>query len=126
MSIDQSVLVTNANKLDKYKHKNEKQEQDKKDKQLYNIIERKVKKEKHKHEKPRSRDGTLKECKRLLKEGASPEVLIKLEASLREQEKYYRYYIQCFLPVLGEVVERSKRISNETKTKQFLKSLKVV
>ncbi|AZU37226.1 hypothetical protein BBB02_01155 [Wolbachia endosymbiont of Bemisia tabaci] len=113
MVIDSSVLVSNANKLDKCINKNKKQ--DKKDKQLYNIIERKVKKEKHKHEKPRSRDGTLKECKRLFKEGASPEVLTKLEESLREQEKYHRYYIQCFLPVLGEVIERSKRISNETK-----------
>lgn len=115
MVIDSSVLVSNANKLDKCINKNEKPEQDKKDKQLYNIIERKVKKEKHKHEKPRSRDGTLKECKRLFKEGASPEVLTKLEESLREQEKYHRYYVQCFLPVLGEVIERSKRISNETK-----------
>ncbi|WP_264704262.1 ankyrin repeat domain-containing protein [Wolbachia endosymbiont (group B) of Apotomis betuletana] len=113
MSIDLSVSVTNANKLDKHINKNEKQ--DKKDKQLYNIIERKVKKEKHQHEKPGSRDGTLKECKRLFKEGASPEVLTKLEESLREQEKYHRYYVQCFLPVLGEVIERSKRISNETK-----------
>ncbi|MEC4734386.1 MAG: ankyrin repeat domain-containing protein [Wolbachia endosymbiont of Halictus tumulorum] len=113
MSIDLSVLVTNANKLDKYINKNKKQ--DKKDKQLYNIIERKVKKEKHQHEKPGSRDGTLKECKRLFKEGASPEVLTKLEESLREQEKYHRYYVQCFLPALGEVIERSKRISNETK-----------
>lgn len=42
MSIDLSVSVTNANKLDKHINKNEKQ--DKKDKQLYNIIERKVKK----------------------------------------------------------------------------------
>lgn len=113
MSIDLSVLVTNANKLDKYINKNKKQ--DKKDKQLYNIIERKVKKEKHQHEKPGSRDGTLKECKRLFKEGASPEVLTKLEESLRKQEKYHRYYVQCFLPALGEVIERSKRISNETK-----------
>ncbi|WP_353277297.1 ankyrin repeat domain-containing protein [Wolbachia endosymbiont (group B) of Villa cingulata] len=113
MSIDLSVLVTNANKLDKYINKNEKQ--DKKDNQLYNIIERKVKKEKYKHEKPRIRDGTLKECKRLFKEGASPELLTKLEESLREQEKYHRYYVQCFLPVLGEVIERSKKISNETK-----------
>ncbi|WP_264375710.1 ankyrin repeat domain-containing protein [Wolbachia endosymbiont (group B) of Sphaerophoria taeniata] len=113
MSIDLSVSVTNANKLDKHINKNEKQ--DKKDKQLYNIIERKVKKEKHQHKKPGSRDGTLKECKRLFKEGASPEVLTKLEESLREQEKYHRYYVQCFLPVLGEVIERSKRISNETK-----------
>ena len=113
MSIDLSVSVTNANKLDKHINKNEKQ--DKKDKQLYNIIERKVKKEKHQHKKPGSQDGTLKECKRLFKEGASPEVLTKLEESLREQEKYHRYYVQCFLPVLGEVIERSKRISNETK-----------
>ncbi|WP_265025325.1 ankyrin repeat domain-containing protein [Wolbachia endosymbiont (group B) of Pammene fasciana] len=113
MVIDSSVLVSNANKLDKCINKNEKQ--DKKDKQLYNIIERKVKKEKHQHKKPGSRDGTLKECKRLFKEGASPEVLTKLEESLREQEKYHRYYVQCFLPVLGEVIERSKRISNETK-----------
>lgn len=113
MVIDSSVLVSNANKLDKCINKNEKQ--DKKGKQLSNIIERKVKKEKHKHEKPRSRDGTLKECKRLFKEGASPEVLTKLEESLREQEKYHRYYVQCFLPMLGEVIERSKRISNETK-----------
>lgn len=113
MSIDLSISVTNANKLDKHINKNEKQ--DKKDKQLYNIIERKVKKEKHQHKKPGSRDGTLKECKRLFKEGASPEVLTKLEESLREQEKYHRYYVQCFLPVLGEVIERSKRISNETK-----------
>ncbi|WP_264378022.1 ankyrin repeat domain-containing protein [Wolbachia endosymbiont (group B) of Philonthus cognatus] len=113
MSIDLSISVTNANKLDKHINKNEKQ--DKKDKQLYNIIERKVKKEKHQHKKPGSRDGTLKECKRLFKEGASPEVLTKLKESLREQEKYHRYYVQCFLPVLGEVIERSKRISNETK-----------
>ncbi|UYC23333.1 ankyrin repeat domain-containing protein [Wolbachia endosymbiont of Aedes aegypti] len=113
MVIDSSVLVSNANKLDKCINKNEKQ--DKKGKQLSNIIERKVKKEKHKHEKPRSRDGTLKECKRLFKEGASPEVLTKLEESLREQEKYHRYYVQCFLPVLGEVIERSKKTPNETK-----------
>ncbi|MFL3877105.1 ankyrin repeat domain-containing protein [Wolbachia endosymbiont of Trichogramma kaykai] len=115
MIIDLSVLVTNANKLGEYINKNEKQEQDKKDKQLYNIIERKVKKEKHKHKKPRSQDGTLKECKRLFKEGASPEVLTKLEESLREQRKYHRYYVQCFLPVLGEVIEQLKKISDETK-----------
>ncbi|OCA07084.1 ankyrin repeat domain-containing protein [Wolbachia endosymbiont of Trichogramma pretiosum] len=115
MSTDLSVLVTNANKLGEYINKNEKQEQDKKDKQLYNIIERKVKKEKHDHKKPRSQDGTLKECERLFKEGASPEVLTKLEESFREQRKYHRYYVQCFLPVLGEVIEQLKKISDETK-----------
>ncbi len=113
MSINLSVLTTNANKLDKCINKNEKQ--DRKDKQLYDIIERKVKKEEHKRERPRSRDRTLKECKRLFEEGASPEVLIKLKESFREQEKYYKYYTQCFLPVLGKVIKQSKKISNETK-----------
>lgn len=115
MSIDLSALATNAKKLDEYIDKNEKQERDRKDEQLYGIIERKVKKEEHKREKLRSRDGTLKKCKRLFKEGASPEVLTKLEESLREQEKYYRYYVQCFLPVLDKAIKRSKKISNKTK-----------
>ncbi|WP_265033918.1 ankyrin repeat domain-containing protein [Wolbachia endosymbiont (group A) of Sicus ferrugineus] len=106
MSTDLSALATNAKKLDKYIDKNEKREQDRKDEQLYDIIERKVKKEEHKREKPRSRDGTLKKCKRLFKEGASPEVLTKLEESLREQEKYYRYYVQCFLPVLNRKISK--------------------
>ncbi|UPA54680.1 ankyrin repeat domain-containing protein [Wolbachia pipientis] len=115
MSIDLSALATNAKKLDEYIDKNEKQERGRKDEQLYGIIERKVKKEEHKREKPRGQDGTLKKCKRLFKEGASPEVLTKLEESLRGQEKYYRYYVQCFLPVLDEVIERSKKTPNETK-----------
>ncbi|WP_349967612.1 ankyrin repeat domain-containing protein [Wolbachia endosymbiont of Armadillidium arcangelii] len=113
MSIDLSVLVTNANKLDKYINKNKKQ--DKKDKQLYDTIERKVKKAQHKRERPRSRDRTLKKCKRLFEEGASPEVLIKLKESFREREKYYKYYTKCFLPVLDKVIKQSKKISNETK-----------
>ncbi|WP_065094599.1 MULTISPECIES: ankyrin repeat domain-containing protein [unclassified Wolbachia] len=115
MDIDLNALTTNAKKLDEYIDKNEKQERDRKDEQLYGIIERKVKKEEHKREKPRGQDGALKECKRLFKEGASPEVLTKLEESLREQEKYYRYYVQCFLPVLDKAIKRSKKISNETK-----------
>ncbi|WP_375315929.1 ankyrin repeat domain-containing protein [Wolbachia endosymbiont (group A) of Colletes cunicularius] len=106
MSTDLSALATNAKKLDEYIDKNEKREQDRKDEQLYGIIERKVKKEEHKREKPRSRDGTLKKCKRLFKEGASPEVLTKLEESLREQEKYYRHYVQCFLPVLNRKISK--------------------
>ncbi|MBC6686271.1 ankyrin repeat domain-containing protein [Wolbachia pipientis] len=115
MGIDLSALATNANKLDECIDKNKKQEQDRKDEQLYCIIEKKVKKEEHKREKPRSRDGALKKCERLFEEGASSEVLTKLEESLREQEKYYRYYVQCFLPVLDKAIERSKKISNETK-----------
>jgi hypothetical protein len=115
MGIDLSALATNADKLDECIDKNKKREQDRKDEQLYGTIERKVKKEEHKREKPRSRDGALKKCERLFEEGASSEVLTKLEESLREQEKYYRYYVQCFLPVLDKAIERSKKISNETK-----------
>ncbi|MBA8766630.1 MAG: ankyrin repeat domain-containing protein [Wolbachia endosymbiont of Andrena praecox] len=115
MGIDITALTTNADKLGECIDKNKKQEQDRKDEQLYGIIERKVKKEEHKREKPRGQDGTLKKCKRLFEKDASPEVLTKLEESLREQEKYYRYYVQCFLPVLDKAIERSKKISNETK-----------
>ncbi|WP_423348729.1 ankyrin repeat domain-containing protein [Wolbachia sp. wLmal] len=115
MGIDITALTTNADKLGECIDKNKKQEQDRKDEQLYGIIEKKVKKEEHKREKPRGQDGTLKKCKRLFEEGASSEVLTKLEESLREQEKYYRYYVQCFLPVLDKAIERSKKISNETK-----------
>ncbi|WP_264705026.1 ankyrin repeat domain-containing protein [Wolbachia endosymbiont (group A) of Gymnosoma rotundatum] len=100
MGIDITALTTNADKLGECIDKNKKQEQDRKDEQLYGIIERKVKKEEHKREKPRGQDGTLKKCKRLFE---------------REQEKYYRYYVQCFLPVLDKAIERSKKISNETK-----------
>ncbi|UVW83752.1 ankyrin repeat domain-containing protein [Wolbachia endosymbiont of Aedes albopictus] len=106
MGIDLSALATNADKLDECIDKNKKREQDRKDEQLYGIIERKVKKEEHKREKPRGQDGALKECKRLFKEGASSEVLTKLEESLREQEKYYRYYVQCFLPVLNRKISK--------------------
>lgn len=115
MGIDITALTTNADKLGECIDKNKKQEQDRKDEQLYGIIKRKVKKEEHKREKPRGQDGTLKKCKRLFEKDASPEVLTKLEESLREQEKYYRYYVQCFLPVLDKAIERSKKISNETK-----------
>ncbi|WP_374699028.1 ankyrin repeat domain-containing protein [Wolbachia endosymbiont (group B) of Limnophora tigrina] len=106
MGIDLSALATNADKLDECIDKNKKREQDRKDEQLYGTIERKVKKEKHKREKPRGQDGTLKKCKRLFEEGASSEVLTKLEESLREQEKYYRYYVQCFLPVLNRKISK--------------------
>ncbi|WP_264338351.1 ankyrin repeat domain-containing protein [Wolbachia endosymbiont (group A) of Cheilosia soror] len=115
MGIDITALTTNADKLGECIDKNKKREQDRKDEQLHCAIERKVKKEEHKREKPRGQDGTLKKCKRLFEKDASPEVLTKLEESLREQEKYYRYYVQCFLPVLDKAIERSKKISNETK-----------
>ncbi|NSM57060.1 ankyrin repeat domain-containing protein, partial [Wolbachia endosymbiont of Atemnus politus] len=108
MSMDLSALATNADKLEECIDKNEKREQEgkEKDKQLRDTIERKVKKEEHRRKKPRSRDGTLKRCKRLFKEGASPDVLAELEESLREQEKYHRYYVQCFLPVLNRKISK--------------------
>ncbi|MFP3036096.1 MAG: hypothetical protein ACEY3A_03775 [Wolbachia sp.] len=108
MSTDITALTTNVGKLGEYTDKNEKQEQDRKEKdeQLSGAIERKVTKEKHKRERPIGRDGTIKECKRLLKEGASPTVLTKLEKSLRGQEKYHRYYVQCFLPVLKRKISK--------------------
>ncbi len=44
MGIDITALTTNADKLGECIDKNKKQEQDRKDEQLYGIIERKVKK----------------------------------------------------------------------------------
>jgi|GEM_PF-2991043 len=106
MSTDITALTTNADKLDKHIDKNEKQEQDKKNEQLYGAIERKVTKEKHKRERPRGRDGTIKECKKLFKEGASLKVLTELGELLREQEGRYEYYVERFLPVLGRKISR--------------------
>ncbi|MFP3030526.1 MAG: ankyrin repeat domain-containing protein, partial [Wolbachia sp.] len=83
MGIDITALTTNAKKLDECIDKNEKQERDRKDEQLHYTIEKKVRKEEHKREKPRGQDGTLKKCKRLFEKDASPEVLTKLEESLR-------------------------------------------
>ncbi|WP_143689414.1 ankyrin repeat domain-containing protein [Wolbachia endosymbiont of Nilaparvata lugens] len=118
MVIDSSVLVSNANKLDKCINKNEKPEQDKKDKQLYNIIERKVKKEKHKHLNPEvGKDGTLRECKRWFKKGASPEVLTEVLIKLKKSPEYYEYYTQHFLPALKEEIKQSKKLEKIKKEK---------
>ncbi|QIT36386.1 ankyrin repeat domain-containing protein [Wolbachia endosymbiont of Brugia pahangi] len=106
MGIDITTLTTNTDKLGECTDKNEKREQDRKDEQLHGAIERKVKKEEHKRKKPRVRDGIIKKCTRLFKEGASPEVLTTLEESLRKQEKYYRYYVQCFLPILNRKIPK--------------------
>ncbi|QOD38296.1 ankyrin repeat domain-containing protein [Candidatus Wolbachia massiliensis] len=123
MGIDINVLTDNAGKLDGCIDKNEKREQDRKDEQLYNTIERKVKKEEHKRKKPRGRDGTIKECKKLFKEGASPEVLTKLEESLRGQEKYHKYYVECFLPVLGRKISKESDLTKEEKIGQVISGI---
>ncbi|MDR3132256.1 MAG: hypothetical protein LBU02_04150 [Rickettsiales bacterium] len=120
MSTDITALTTNVGKLGECTDKNEKQEQDKKNEQLYGAIERKVTKEKHKRERPRGRDGTIKECKKLFKEGASPEVLTELEESLRGQEKYHRYYVQCFLPVLKRKISKELDPLEKEKIKQVI------
>ncbi|MDG7053083.1 MAG: hypothetical protein LKM45_04335 [Wolbachia endosymbiont of Alcedoecus sp.] len=120
MGIDLSALTTNADKLDKHIDKNDKQEQDKKNEQLYGAIERKVTKEKHKRERPRGRDGTVKECKKLFKEGTSPEVLTELEKSLRGQKEYHRYYVQCFLPVLKRKISKELDPLEKEKIEQVI------
>ncbi|WP_353270370.1 hypothetical protein [Wolbachia endosymbiont (group A) of Myopa testacea] len=83
--------------------------------ELLSIITKKVTKGKHKHLHPEvGKDKTLNKCKGLFKEGASPkiltEVLIKLGKSPEEQEKYYKYYTQHFLPALKKEIKQSKKL----------------
>lgn len=59
-------------------------------------------------------NGAPRECKRLIKEGATPETLFgKLEESLIEQEENYKYYIQHFLPALLREIIQSKELELE-------------
>ncbi|WP_374698496.1 hypothetical protein [Wolbachia endosymbiont (group B) of Limnophora tigrina] len=59
----------------------------KKDSELHDVIYAKVTKENHKHESPDSkRDETLRKCKQLFKQGASPKVLTELEELLRARQ----------------------------------------
>jgi hypothetical protein len=68
--------------------------------QLHNTIYKKVTKKTHNHESPKKNgDGTIKKCIELFKKEANPNVLIKLEKSLKEQEESYNYYTKKFLPV---------------------------
>ncbi|GFY80043.1 uncharacterized protein TNIN_56931 [Trichonephila inaurata madagascariensis] len=59
-------------------------------------------------------NGAPGECKRLIKEGVTPETLFaKLGESLKEQEEHYKYYIKDFLPaLLGEIIQ-SKELKPE-------------
>ncbi|WP_341818501.1 hypothetical protein [Wolbachia endosymbiont (group B) of Ennomos erosarius] len=93
--------------------------------QLHNTIYKKVTKKEHKHPSPQSeKDRTLKECIELFKKEADPEVLTKLEKSLRERielekspekqeeyQKHYKYYIKNFLPVLKDEVIKSEALA---------------
>ncbi|WP_341812452.1 hypothetical protein [Wolbachia endosymbiont (group A) of Conops quadrifasciatus] len=90
--------------------------------ELLSIITKKVTKGKHKHLHPEvGKDKTLNKCKGLFKEGASPkiltEVLTKLGESPEEQEKYYKYYTQHFLPALKKEIKRSKKLDQQKKRK---------
>ncbi|WP_265036373.1 hypothetical protein [Wolbachia endosymbiont (group A) of Anomoia purmunda] len=67
---------------------------------LHEIIYKKVTKENHKYASPQKGDGTIKKCIELFEKDADPKVLIRLEESLKEQEKYYNYYTKKFLLVL--------------------------
>ncbi|GFY65166.1 ANK_REP_REGION domain-containing protein [Trichonephila inaurata madagascariensis] len=85
---------------------------------LLNIIMEKVTKGKHKHINPGvGKDGTLTECKRLFKKGASPEVLTEVLIKLKKSPEYYEYYTQRFLPVLKEEIKQSKELEKIKKEK---------
>ena len=82
-----------------------------KTKELHEIIHRKVTKKRHNHENLKKGDGTIAKCIELFNKGADPNVLIQLKKSLREQEKYqkyYNYYTEKFLPALEKEVMGSE------------------
>ncbi|WP_265022612.1 DUF350 domain-containing protein [Wolbachia endosymbiont (group B) of Ischnura elegans] len=62
----------------------------------------------HNHENLKKGDGTIAKCIELFNKGADPNILIKLEKLLREQEKYYNYYTEKFLPELEKEVMGSE------------------
>ncbi|TNK93695.1 DUF350 domain-containing protein [Wolbachia endosymbiont of Leptopilina clavipes] len=76
--------------------------------QLCNAIYKKVTKKTHNHGNLKKGDGTIPKCIELFNKGADPNILIKLEKLLREQEKYYNYYTEKFLPELKKEVMGSE------------------
>lgn len=92
---------------------------------LYDTIYKKVTKKTHSNQSPKKDgDGTIKKCIELFKKGADPNILIQLEKLLREQEEYYKYYIDNFLPALKTKVIESEELmkpsvlNNEEKSSQ--------
>ncbi|WP_425384264.1 DUF350 domain-containing protein [Wolbachia endosymbiont (group B) of Eupithecia inturbata] len=81
-----------------------------KTKELHEIIHKKVTKKRHNHENLKKGDGTIAKCIELFNKGADPNILIKLEKLLREQEKYYNYYTEKFLPALEKEVIESEEL----------------
>ncbi|WP_264730171.1 DUF350 domain-containing protein [Wolbachia endosymbiont (group B) of Episyrphus balteatus] len=98
---------------------------------LYDTIYKKVTKKTHSNQSPKKDgDGTIKKCIELFNNGADPNVLIQLEKLLREQEKYYNYYTEKFLPALkkkviesGELMKPSV-LNNEEKSSQRSPTIK--
>ncbi|WP_253302111.1 hypothetical protein [Wolbachia endosymbiont of Psylliodes chrysocephala] len=82
--------------------------------QLYEAIYAKVIKKEHKYPSPQKGDGTIKKCIELFEKGADPNVLIRLEESLRGQEEYHGYYIKNFLPILKDEVIKSEALAVST------------
>lgn len=94
------------------------------DRKLFTNIYKKVTKKRHNHENLKKGDGTIAKCIELFNKGADPNILIKLEKLLREQEKYYNYYTKKFLPALEKEVIESEELmkpsvlNNEEKSSQ--------
>lgn len=94
------------------------------DRKLFTNIYKKVTKKRHNHENLKKGDGTIAKCIELFNKGADPNILIKLEKLLREQEKYYNYYTEKFLPALEKEVIESEELmkpsvlNNEEKSSQ--------
>ncbi len=94
------------------------------DRKLFTNIYKKVTKKRHNHENLKKGDGTIAKCIELFNKGADPNILIKLEKLLREQEKYYNYYTEKFLPALAKEVIESEELmkpsvlNNEEKSSQ--------
>lgn len=101
-----------------------------KTKELQRIIHKKVTKKTHSNESPKEGDGTIKRCIELFNNRADPNVLIQLEKLLREQEEYYKYYIDNFLPALKTKVIESEELmkpsvlNNEEKSSQRSPTIK--
>lgn len=88
--------------------------------QLRDTIYKKVTKKTHSNQSPKKNgDGTIAKCIELFNKGADPNVLIQLEKSLREQEKYqkyYNYYTEKFLPALEVEITNSKKLTTAKRT----------
>ncbi|MCM1001966.1 hypothetical protein DM84_01755 [Wolbachia pipientis] len=104
-----------------------------KDRELCEAIYKKVTKERHHCPSPKKGDRVITKCIGFFEDGADPEVLSGLAESLSEQieseklpkkkeeyQKYYKYYIENFLPALLRETIQSEKLGPE-KIKQVLR-----